>query len=306
MLCVRRQMERRSSALARHPERPDLCAHWRHRRGGDDIVAGKNRGRAQLGLSLLLAARCDLHAFRIDARGFCRGSAFVARMAPASNRRQSSANANSLRHARGTPFAGVRNRMAARLRKFQAGPNWQCRLESISARRLWRSDELDVSRPTGRHRNRGDGLGVAKSADEISRITLAGTGRRNLGSARRPQTFHPFENDGVAGVPSWRAIDRRGWAARERRARALEKNPRPNPSRSLRAWLQPESKSVYPVLWERRARRQLADGAADRIPPDRGRTDALYHRGNRTRFAGGWLRAALPAAGGKCGWFAWK
>src|SRR2546430_3947284 len=299
-------MERCSSALARHAQRSDLRAHWRHRRGSDDFVAGKNRRHAQLGLSLLLAARCDLHAFRIDARRFCRGSAFVARLASAGNRGQSSANANSLRHAWRTPLAGVRNRMAGRIRKFQTGPGRQCRLESISARRLWRSNEFALSRATGRNQNRGDGLGVTKSAAKISRITLAGTGRRNLGSARRPQTFHPFENDGVAGVPSWRAIDRRGWAARERRARALEKNPRPNPSRSLRAWLQPESKSVYPVLWERRARRQLADGAADRVPADRGRTDAQYHRCDRAGCAGGWFRAALPAAGGKCGWFARK
>src|SRR5947199_127165 len=38
-----------------------------------------------------------------------------------------------------------------------------------------------------------------------------------MGSARRTQTFHALENDGVAGVSSWRAIDRRGWAARRRR-----------------------------------------------------------------------------------------
>ena len=49
---------------------------------------------------------------------------------------------------------------------------------------------------------------MQSSADEISRIALARAGRRNLGSAGRSQKFHPFENDGVAGIPSGGAIDR--------------------------------------------------------------------------------------------------
>src|SRR2546423_10869068 len=151
--------------------------------------------------------------------------------------------------------------MAGGLRKFQAGASGQRGLESISAGRLWRSDEFAVSRATGWHKDRRDRLGDAKSADEISRSALAGTGRRNLGSAGRSQTVHPFENDGVAGVSPRGAINRRGWPAREWRARALENNPGPNPSGSLRARLQPESESVYPVLRERRPRRQFADDA---------------------------------------------
>src|SRR6267143_817022 len=148
--------------------------------------------------------------------------------------------------------------MAGRLRKFSAGASRQRGLETISAGRLWGSDEFALSCATSRHRNRRDGLGDAKSADEISRIALAGTGRGNLGSAGRSQKFHPFENDGVVGVPSGGAIDRRGWSARERRARALEESPRANPSGGLRARLQSESESVYPVLRRRRPQRQLA------------------------------------------------
>src|SRR6059058_2968388 len=125
-----------------------------------------------------------------------------------------------------------------------------------------------------------------------------------MGSARRTQTFHALENDGVAGVSSWRAIDRRGWAARGRRARALEKNPRSNPSRSLRARLQPESESVYPVLRKRRARRQFADDADDRVPADRRRTCTQYHRCDRAGSAGARFRSALSAAGGQRVWFA--
>ena len=106
------------------------------------------------------------------------------------------------------------------------------------------------------------------------------------------------------GVPSGGAIDRRGWFARERRARALEESPRPNPSGSLRARLQPESESVYPVLRERRARRQSADDADDRVSPDRRRARAQYHRCDRAGSAGARFRAALPAGGGKCRWAA--
>src|SRR6266403_3851649 len=109
MLRVRRQMARRSRAVARHAQRPYLRAHWRNRSGGDDFVAGKNRRRAQLRLSLLLAARCDLHAFRTDACRFCRRSAFVARLALARDRGKPGADANSLRYAWGTALAGVRN-----------------------------------------------------------------------------------------------------------------------------------------------------------------------------------------------------
>ena len=45
-------------------------------------------GRAQLGLSLLLAARRDFHALCADRRGLSRGSARLARLAPARRRRQ--------------------------------------------------------------------------------------------------------------------------------------------------------------------------------------------------------------------------
>src|SRR6266550_3343909 len=194
--------------------------------------------------------------------------------------------------------------MAGRLRKFSAGASRQRGLETISAGRLWGSNEFALSCATSRHRNRRAGLGDAKSADEISRIALAGTGRGNLGSAGWSQKFHPFENDGVVGVPSGGAIDRRGWSARERRARALEESPRANPSGGLRARLQSESESVYPVLRRRRPRRQLAADADDRVPPDRRRARAQYHRCDRAGSTGARFRAALPAGGGKRRWFA--
>ena len=54
--------------LADHAQGADLRADRRHRRGADHVAARAARRRAQLGLSLLLAARCDAHAARADER----------------------------------------------------------------------------------------------------------------------------------------------------------------------------------------------------------------------------------------------
>ena len=61
---LRRRVARRRAALADHAEGADLRADRRHRRGADDVAARADRRRAQLGLSLLLAARRDVHAVR--------------------------------------------------------------------------------------------------------------------------------------------------------------------------------------------------------------------------------------------------
>src|SRR5205814_3233656 len=114
--------------------------------------------------------------------------------------------------------------MARRLRKFQADTDWQRGFDSISIGRLRRSDEFALSRTPGRNRNRGDRLEVTGGFDEISRIALARTGRRDLGSARRTETFHAFEDDGVVGISSRGAVDREGRDAGERTSRALEEN----------------------------------------------------------------------------------
>ena len=50
-------LARRRGALAADAQGDDLFAHGRHRGGADDVAARGDRRRAQLGLSLLLAAR---------------------------------------------------------------------------------------------------------------------------------------------------------------------------------------------------------------------------------------------------------
>src|SRR6476660_3474106 len=133
--------------------------------------------------------------------------------------------------------------MARWLRKFPADTDWQRGFDAISTGCLWRSDEFALSRAAGGDRNRGDRLEVTGRVDEISRIALAGTGRRDLGSAWRTQTFHAFENDGIAGISSRCAVDRESRDAGERTSRALETNSRSNPSGSLRTRLQLEGES---------------------------------------------------------------
>ena len=58
----------RGPALADHAQGLHLRADRRHRRRADHLVAGATGRRAKLGLSLLLAARCDADPARADGR----------------------------------------------------------------------------------------------------------------------------------------------------------------------------------------------------------------------------------------------
>src|SRR4051812_2907191 len=120
-------MERCGDAFARYPERPDLWADWWYRRCGDHLVTGKNRGRAQLGLSLLLVARCDFHALRTRESRLPRRSEELARMAFARDRRDPVANADALWRERRAPSRRMGSAVVARLRKLRAGAHRQCR-----------------------------------------------------------------------------------------------------------------------------------------------------------------------------------
>ncbi len=69
---LRRTLARCGGALAGHAQSADLCPHRRHRRGAHDVAAGVPRRHAQLGLSLLLAARRHVHAERAAAHRLSR------------------------------------------------------------------------------------------------------------------------------------------------------------------------------------------------------------------------------------------
>src|SRR5437870_4985192 len=100
-------MARCGGALTDHAERINLCAYrWLGRRAYDFITRA-NRRRPQLGLSLLLAARCRVDLARVTARGLSRGSHIVAPVAVARHRGQPGTNANNLWRARRTPSRRV-------------------------------------------------------------------------------------------------------------------------------------------------------------------------------------------------------
>src|SRR2546423_1763277 len=60
-LRLRWPLGRRGQAIADHIEGSRLRSDRRHRRRANDVAAGAHRRRAQLGLSVLLAARCDVY-----------------------------------------------------------------------------------------------------------------------------------------------------------------------------------------------------------------------------------------------------
>src|SRR5215813_6418764 len=95
-------MARCGGALTHYVERIDLCSDRRLGGGTDHVPARANWWRAQLGLSLLLVARCCADPARAAARGVSRGSHVLAPMVVAGHRRQPGANANDLRRPRRT------------------------------------------------------------------------------------------------------------------------------------------------------------------------------------------------------------
>src|SRR5947208_16590835 len=78
---VRGAVSRAGSPLADHAEGADLRADRRTGGGGNDFAARGNRQRPELGLSILLAARCDLHALCPDDVRAYRGGESLARVA---------------------------------------------------------------------------------------------------------------------------------------------------------------------------------------------------------------------------------
>ena len=141
---ARRSVVGRRAAFDDHAQGADLCADRRHGRGADHVAAGAARRRAQLGLSLLLAARRHAGSARRHECRLFRGSAGVARMAVARGRRQSGPIADHVRHRRRAAADRMDRALAARLRKLRAGADRQRRPQPAPARRVRR----DHGRPS--------------------------------------------------------------------------------------------------------------------------------------------------------------
>ena len=135
---LRRGVARARHALAHHAEGPHLRAHRRDRRRGDDVAARDARGRAQLGLPLLLAARRHAHPRVAHARRLPRRGPGVARLVAARRGRGRHPAADHVRARRRAAPQRVGGRLAPGLRGLGPGAGGQRRLGPVPAGRLRR------------------------------------------------------------------------------------------------------------------------------------------------------------------------
>src|SRR5262249_35640897 len=87
-----------------------------------DVAAREHRRPAELGLSLLLAARCHLDAARFDEHWLLRRGARLATVAAARGRRQPRSDADHVRARRRAAAAREGADLAVRLCKLAPGP----------------------------------------------------------------------------------------------------------------------------------------------------------------------------------------
>ena len=118
----------------------DVRANGRGDRRADDLAARGNRRRAQLGLSLHLAARRVADPVRTDDARLSRGGCGLHPLDRADGRVRSDARAaDHVRHRRSTRAAGARAGAPGRISRLAAGADWQRRRTATAARHLWRS-----------------------------------------------------------------------------------------------------------------------------------------------------------------------
>ena len=148
-------------------------------------------GSQKLGLSLLLAARCDADAAGADERRLLRRGAGLARLAAARRGGRPVAAADHVRPRRRAAPDRIRGAVAARLRGLAAGADRQCRARPAAARRLRRSDGRAAPGASRRPRLARRRLGVPARDARAPRDDLAAAGRGHLGGARRTAGTSP-------------------------------------------------------------------------------------------------------------------
>ena len=127
----------------------------------DNFASRIHRRLAQLGLSVLLVARRHTYFARTNECRILRGSAELARLAPARGRRKSSSNSNHVWLAWRTAANGMGGALAARICQFAACTYWKRRLHSAPARYFWRSHGRASSGTTRGIGCQRSGLGAA-------------------------------------------------------------------------------------------------------------------------------------------------
>ena len=198
----------RGHAIADHAQGAHLRADRRHGGRAHHVAPREARWCAQLGLSLLLAARRDAHAARADECRLLRRSAGVARLAPARRRRLALATANHVRPRRRASSLGIRGAVAAGLRAVNARSDRQRRARTAAARRVRRSRRHALSGQARRTGNAARRLEFPAGDSRAPRAGVELSGQGRLGNARRPSALHLFEDHGVGRPRSRHPGDR--------------------------------------------------------------------------------------------------
>src|SRR4029450_10501356 len=117
--------------LAHHVEGVDLRPDRGDRRRCHNVTSRASRRCEELGLSVLLAARCHLHAPGLYESRLLRRGAGMAPLAYSGSRWQSEPGPDHVRGGRRAMVAGADRPMAARIRKLGAGADREVRLRAI-------------------------------------------------------------------------------------------------------------------------------------------------------------------------------
>ena len=199
-LQLRGRTSRPGDALADHAEGADYRPDRRHRRRAHDLAAGAIRRHAQLGLSLLLAARRHLHAAGADELGLYRRGGCLAPLAVARGGGLAGQHADHVRHLGPAAPSGVGGVVAARLRRRAAGADRQRRARAIATRRLWRTDRRLPPVARGQARNGRNQLGAGMRGAAAPRRSVGQARSRHLGTPRRGQALCLVQGDDVGRV----------------------------------------------------------------------------------------------------------
>ena len=181
----------RGPPLAAHAPVDDRRGHRRDRRGSHHLAARGLRGRAQLGLPLLLAPRLRAHP-RLPGPGrLHRGGRRLAGLAAAHHRRRPRPDADHVRRRRVAAAARGHPRPPARLRRLAAGPDRQRRGRADPERRARRGDARPrQGAPRRGHAAQGRLAAAARpgrrDGDPLAEARTTGCGRSAASPRRSP------------------------------------------------------------------------------------------------------------------------
>ena len=263
-----------------------------HRGRGRRPRCPSPRRRAELGLPLLLAARCHVHALRPPHGWLRRGSARLARVAPAGRRRRRRRSCTSCMAWRRAAADRDGSRVAAGLRELQAGADRQRGPRAVSARRVRRGHGRARIRPA-----RGLETWTTTPGTASARCSTSWRRRGNEPDEGIWEVRGPRRHFTHSKVMAWVALDRAIKATEQFNLRPVSiaggRSRGEIHERGLPRRVRREAQLVRAVLRREGARRQLADDPARRLPAAHGRARARHGRGDRKAPRARRLRDAL-------------